>query len=106
MGDGTSKGSTALLHTGFDSPPGTLEARLVRRGYQLLSRYAGPAGIAVERTGALLVAWTPQELAALPELAGKAAVNGYADCQIVEAAQVRRQLPALAPGALGGLSAR
>ena len=37
VGDGTSKANTAILHTGFDATPGTLESRLVRRGYALLS---------------------------------------------------------------------
>ena len=32
IGAGTSKANTALLHTGFDAKPGTIEARLVRRG--------------------------------------------------------------------------
>ena len=36
VGDGTSKANTAILHTGFDATPGTLEARLVARGYTLL----------------------------------------------------------------------
>ena len=52
VGAGTSKANTALLHTGFDSKPGTLEARLVARGYELLSEYAPRVGIPVERTGA------------------------------------------------------
>src|SRR3954463_4700904 len=56
VGAGTSKANTALLHTGFDAKPGTLEARLVARGYELLSEYAPSVGIPVERTGALLVA--------------------------------------------------
>ena len=33
VGDGTSKANTAILHTGFDASPGTLESRLVARGY-------------------------------------------------------------------------
>ncbi len=57
VGTGTSKANTAILHTGFDSKPGTLESRLVRRGYELLSEYAPRAGIPIEPTGALLVAW-------------------------------------------------
>ncbi len=72
VGGGTSKANTAILHTGFDATPGTLEARLVRRGYELLSEYAVATGIPVERTGALLVAWTETELAALPGLHEKA----------------------------------
>ncbi len=58
VGTGTTKANTAILHTGFDAVPGTLESRLVRRGARLLADYAGQAGIPLERTGALLVAWT------------------------------------------------
>jgi glycerol-3-phosphate dehydrogenase len=104
VGDGTSKANTAILHTGFDAKPGTLESRLVRAGYRLLSDYAGQAGIPVERTGALLVAWNPDELAALPSLKGKAAANGYDKCELVDAAEVYRQVPDLGDGALGGLT--
>ncbi|MFC9428019.1 NAD(P)/FAD-dependent oxidoreductase [Streptomyces sp. NPDC056987] len=104
VGDGTSKANTAILHTGFDAKPGTLESRLVRRGYTLLSAYAGATGIPVERTGALLVAWTREELDALPGLREKAVANGYEHCEPVTAEEVYRQVPALGPGALGGLT--
>ena len=77
VGDATSKANTAILHTGFDATPGTLESRMVRRGYELLAAYAAPAGIPVERVGAVLVAWDDDQLAALPKLAAKAVANGY-----------------------------
>ena len=57
--------------------PGSLESRLLRRGSALLRDYAARAGIPVERTGALLVAWTAEQEAALPEIAEKARQNGY-----------------------------
>lgn len=104
VGDATSKANTAILHTGFDATPGSLESRLVRRGYELLSAYAGPAGVPVERVGALLVAWTEEELAALPKLFAKARGNGYDRGEIVDADEVYRRVPALGVGALGGLS--
>jgi glycerol-3-phosphate dehydrogenase len=104
VGDATSKANTAILHTGFDATPGTLEARLVRRGYELLSAYASRAGIPIERTGALLVAWSDEELARLPVLREKATANGYDACRIVDAAEVYRRVPALGPGAVGGLT--
>ncbi|MEU6797384.1 NAD(P)/FAD-dependent oxidoreductase [Nonomuraea wenchangensis] len=104
VGDGTSKANTAILHTGFDAKPGTLESRLVARGYHLLGEYAAATGIPVERTGALLVAWSQEQLDALPGLRDKAARNGYTACEIVDAAEVYRRVPALGPGALGGLT--
>src|SRR5580704_17911555 len=81
VGVATSKANTAILHTGFDAAPGTLEARLVRRGYELLSDYATQTGIPVERTGALLVAWTDEQFTALPGLRAKAIANGYHHCE-------------------------
>jgi glycerol-3-phosphate dehydrogenase len=104
VGDGTSKANTALLHTGFDAAPGTLEARLVARGYRLLGEYAARTGIPVERTGAILVAWTDEELRALPGLLEKAERNGYHDCALIDAGEVYRALPDLGPGARGGLT--
>jgi len=103
IGDVTSKANTAILHTGFDAAPGTLESRLVRRGYDLLWAYAGPAGIPVERVGAVLVAWDDEQLAALPRLRAKAVANGYEHGALIDAADVYRRLPQLGAGALGGL---
>ncbi len=103
VGTGTTKANTAILHTGFDAVPGTLESRLVRRGARLLADYAGQAGIPLERTGALLVAWTPEQLAALPGIEDKARRNGYTAIRPVPAAELRAREPHLGPGALGGL---
>jgi len=77
VGTGTSKANTAILHTGFDAKPGSLESRLLSRGSGLLRAYASAARIAVERTGALLVAWTPDQVAALPGIEANARRNGY-----------------------------
>ncbi|MDX1876018.1 NAD(P)/FAD-dependent oxidoreductase [Mycolicibacterium sp. 120266] len=104
VGDGTSKANTAILHTGFDAKPGTLESAMVSRGYQLLSEYARHTGIPIERTGAILVAWDDEQLDALPGLRDKAAANGYRHCEIIDAAEVYRQIPHLGPGALAGLT--
>jgi glycerol-3-phosphate dehydrogenase len=104
VGDATSKANTAILHTGFDAKPGTLEAAMVRRGYELLGAYATATGIPVERTGAILVAWTQEQLDTLPSLQAKAIENGYQHCELIDAAEVYRREPHLGDGALGGLT--
>jgi glycerol-3-phosphate dehydrogenase len=103
VGTGTSKANTAILHTGFDAVPGSLESRLVSRGAALLREYAGQAGIPVERTGALLIAWTAQQLSELPGIADKASRNGYHAVRRLTAAEVYVREPHLGPGALGAL---
>ena len=104
VGEGTSKANTAILHTGFDAVPGSLESELVARGYALLSGYSAAVGIPVERTGAVLVAWTGADLDALPGLRERAARNGYDRCEIVGAGAVYAMVPSLAEGVLGGLT--
>jgi glycerol-3-phosphate dehydrogenase len=103
VGAGTSKANTALLHTGFDAKPGTLEAGLVRRGYELLGAYAERVGIPLERTGALLVAWDDEQLAALPAIAATARANGHDDLRAVDRDELYAREPHLGPGARGAL---
>jgi glycerol-3-phosphate dehydrogenase len=104
VGTGTSKANTAILHTGFDAKPGTLESRLLTRGSGLLRSYAEAAGIAVERTGAVLVAWTEEQAAALEPIAANARRNGYQAVRELSAADIYGREPALGPGALAGLA--
>ncbi|WP_223778215.1 FAD-dependent oxidoreductase [Streptomyces sp. 135] len=103
VGEGTSKGNTAILHTGFDAVPGSLESRLVREGQRLLTAYATESGIPVEPVGALLVAWDEEQLAALPGLLDKADRNGYDQARIIGPEEVRAREPHLGPGARGAL---
>ena len=103
IGTGTSKANTAILHTGFDATPGSLESRLVARGSALLRDYAQRTGIAVERTGALLVAWTPEQADSLDAIAGKSRANGYTSIRSVSGSGVYEREPNLGPGAVGGL---
>ena len=103
VGAGTSKANTAILHTGFDAVPGSTEARLVARGYRLLSSYSAATGISVERTGAVLVAWDDEQAAGLPALREKAARNGYGHAEVVDAAEVRAMEPHLGSGVTGGM---
>ncbi|MFD7437738.1 FAD-dependent oxidoreductase [Streptomyces sp. NPDC059861] len=103
VGQGSSKANTAILHTGFDAVPGTLEARLVREGARLLAAYAAESGIPVEPVGALLVAWDEEQLAALPRLAAKAEANDHRTTRILGPAELYEREPHLGPGALGAL---
>jgi glycerol-3-phosphate dehydrogenase len=103
VGAGTSKANTALLHTGFDAKPGTLEARLVARGFELLSGYAARVGIPVERSGAVLVAWNEEQRAEFPGIVERAHLNGYRAIAEIGIDELYRREPHLGPGACGAL---
>ncbi len=102
VGVGTSKANTALFHTGFDAPPGSLEARLLKRSIKLLSSYAQEVGIPIEFTGGILVAWDQEQLAKLPALQEDARHNGES-LHSLTGAEIYQKEPELGPGVLGGL---
>jgi glycerol-3-phosphate dehydrogenase len=103
VGAGTSKANTAILHTGYDAKPGTLESRLVARGYELLSAYASEVGIPTAGLGALMVAWTPEQREALPGIRAAAAENGYEETRAVDLEELYAREPNLGPGAEGAI---
>jgi glycerol-3-phosphate dehydrogenase len=103
LGDEASKGNSAILSTGADTPFGSLECDLVRRGYD---RYLdeGPAlGLPVLRVGSLTVAWNDAEAATLKEMCAAARAAGFDDVETVGADDVYERVPRLADGAVAGL---
>jgi glycerol-3-phosphate dehydrogenase len=103
VGAGTSKANTAILHTGFDAKPGTLEAPLVARGRELLLAYAREVGIPYEPVGALLVAWSEEERDQLPRIEANARACGYERARPVRADELYGLEPHLGAGALAAL---
>ena len=103
VGAGTSKANTAILHTGYDAKPDYLEARLVRRGYQLLLEYSAQVGIPVEKTGGLLIAWNEEQKKKLPAILEQAHQNGIQDVAFISINELYQREPHLASGAVGAL---
>ena len=103
VGAGTSKANTAILHSGFDAKPGTLESRLVARGYELLRTYAGEVGIPTAEIGALMIAWSPEQRHALVGIEAKARENGYTDARSVDLEELYAREPNIGSGAEGAL---
>ena len=100
---GASKANSAILHTGFDAPGGTLEADLVARGHAAYLRLADRYGLSVLKTGALVVAWSEAEAERLDALRAQAVANGVGDVALVDAAEVARMEPHLAASQRGAL---
>lgn len=96
--DGASKGNSAILHTGFDAPTGSLEQRCIAAGYaEYLAIHAG-LGLPLIRSGALVIAWTEAEESLLPALMDKARANGVPDIEPLTATRTRALEPELATG--------
>ena len=103
VGAGTSKGNSAIIHTGFDATPGTLESQLVGRASRMWPELAARLKVPFQPVGALLLALDSEQAAELPKLGEKARANGVDDVAMVSAAEVRKLEPHAAATARGGL---
>jgi glycerol-3-phosphate dehydrogenase len=100
---GASKGNSALLHTGFDAPHGSLELSCMQQGYREYLAIREKLNLPLVKSGAIVVAWNDEELAKLDGIVAKAHDNSVTDVTRIDREQLRRMEPLLSPKALGGV---
>ncbi len=101
--EGASKGNSALLHTGYDEPEGSEELRILRHGFALYRRLHARMNLPLVETGALVIAWTPEEAAKLPAIRDLAHRNGTSDARLVAPDELFAREPHLARDARGAV---
>ncbi|MCO5064240.1 MAG: NAD(P)/FAD-dependent oxidoreductase [Rhizobiaceae bacterium] len=100
---GASKANSAILHTGFDAPPGSLELQCIRDGYREYLDIHRTMNLPLFACGAMVVAWTEQEAEKLRPIREQALENGIDDVMPLERAEVTKVEPHLSDAALAGL---
>jgi glycerol-3-phosphate dehydrogenase len=100
--DGASKGNSAILHTGFDASEDSLELACMREGYRLYHEVKERLGLPVLATSALVVAWSAEELARLPQIVARARCNAV-EVREIGQEELRAREPHLASDALGAV---
>ena len=93
--DGASKANSAILHTGFDAPSGSLELKCIRDGYREYIDIHQQLGLPLEKTGAHVVAWSDDEVAKLESILAQAHANGVKDVRIINQKELRAAEPNL-----------
>jgi glycerol-3-phosphate dehydrogenase len=101
--DGASKGNSALLHTGFDAPEGSVELSCMQSGYREYMAIKDRLNLPLVESGALVVAWDEEQFAKLPAIVEKAHRNGVTDVVQIARDELRRLEPSLSDRALGAV---
>ena len=96
---GASKGNSALLHTGFDAPPGSLELACMQAGYAEYLSIRDKLNLPLVLSTALVVAWSEEEVAKLDGIAAKAHENGVRDVERIGRERLRQLEPSLSAAA-------
>ncbi|TMJ38228.1 MAG: NAD(P)/FAD-dependent oxidoreductase [Alphaproteobacteria bacterium] len=100
---GASKGNSAILHTGFDAEPQSLELKCMQDGYEEYQSIRQRLGLPLLETGAMVVAWSEDELARLEPIFETAKANGVGDVELLQPGRIYAREPQLARGALGAV---
>jgi L-2-hydroxyglutarate oxidase LhgO len=88
--------NSGVVHAGLYYAPGSLKARLCRRGAELLRAYCAERGLPYEECGKVLVATREGELARLEKVFESARANGVADVSLLSGEDLRRLEPSVA----------
>ena len=101
--DGASKGNSALMVNGYDLQEDTLERRLVMRGYQRYLAEAPALGLPIQKIGAMMLAWTQEQVERLNLIHARARKLSHHDVQLVDPSEVYVRSPAIGQGLMAAL---
>jgi (S)-2-hydroxyglutarate dehydrogenase len=82
-----------VVHSGVYYPPGSLKARLCRRGGELLRAYCAERRLPYREVGKVIVAVRDDEMPRLFELVTRAKANGITGARLIDASELREREP-------------
>jgi len=91
----TTKANSAIIHAGYDPKPGTLMAKLNVEGAALAKALCEALDVPHKQCGALVLAFSPQEIPMLESLLQNGVKNGVQGLRILDKAQVLELEPNL-----------
>src|SRR5699024_2549569 len=89
--------NSGVVHAGLYYEPGSLKARLCRRGVRLLYDFCRQRNVAYDECGKIVVARDEPELARLKDIRDRAAANGVPGIELVG----KQRLTEIEPAAVG-----
>ena len=103
VGGDASKSNSAIIHTGYDAAPGTLESQLVVAANPMYDELCRDLDVPFKRIGAILPAITEEQFEKLPEIKAKAFRNHVYDVEYMSRDELLKMEPELNPEVKGGL---
>lgn len=103
VGGDASKSNSAIIHTGYDAAPGTLESQLVVAANPMYEKLCLDLDVPFQKVGAILPAVTDEQYEKLPALKEKAFLNRVYDVEYLGREQLLEMEPELNPEVKGGL---
>lgn len=100
---GVTKANSGIVHAGFHHDPASLKARLEVRGNALFDPLHAELGFPFRRVGALVAAFSYEEMQTVDALHRRGVANGVPRIEIVNRDRILALEPKLHPDVVGGL---
>lgn len=103
IGGDASKSNSAIIHTGYDASPDTIESQLVVAANPMYDELTKDLDVPFKRIGAILPAFTDEQFEKLPSIKAKAFKNRVYDVEFKTGEELLKMEPNLNPEVKGGL---
>jgi glycerol-3-phosphate dehydrogenase len=103
VGGDASKANSAIIHTGYDASPDTLESQLVVAANPMYDKLTKDLDVPFSRIGGILPAITQEQYEKLPALKEKAFKNRVYDVEYLPGKELLKMEPNLNPETKAGL---
>ncbi len=105
VAQGTTKANSAIIHAGFDAKPGSWKAKMNVEGNRMMAELCRTLHVPYLQNGAVVVAFTPEELPTLEGLLERGRENGVPDLRLLNPEELHTLEPEVNPEAVGALYA-
>jgi glycerol-3-phosphate dehydrogenase len=103
VGGDASKSNSAIIHTGYDAAPGTLESQLVVASNPMFPKLVKDLDVPFEMIGAILPAINEEQFKQLKGIKDKAFQNRVYDVEYLTGKEILEMEPNINPEVKGGL---
>ncbi len=103
---GQSKANSGIVHAGFDAVENSLKAKFNVLGNKMMEDYAKELGVKYKKNGALVVAFSNEDIKTLELLKKRGERNGVENLEIIGKEELKKLEPNISNNALGALYAK
>ena len=103
---GQSKANSGISHAGFDALVGSLKAKFNVLGNQMMENYCKELGVKYQNNGALVVAYSNDEIETLLMLRKRGIENGVSNLEVIYRDELIKLEPNLSDSAVAALYAK
>ncbi|QTA37227.1 NAD(P)/FAD-dependent oxidoreductase [Thermosipho ferrireducens] len=103
VGWGVTKANSAIIHGGYDDPPGTVRAQFSSIGNKMYDQLSKELDFDFKRIGSYVVAFNENEVLYLKELKERGRKNGVTNLEIVDVKELKTKEPNINENAIAAL---